>query len=67
MSIPIQAGPALINLRTLDETNPVVFHTVYYKEVPLVTGNMDETIIVTYSPKYKAYQKKIVVIRLIVQ
>ena len=49
----------MIDLRTLDETDPDVFHTVYYKEVPLVTGDMDETIIVTYSPKYKAYQQKI--------
>ena len=49
----------MIDLRTLDETDPEVFNTVYYKEVPLVTGDMDETIIVTYSPKYKAYQQKI--------
>ena len=49
----------LIDLRTLDETDPDVFNTVYYKEVPLVTGDMDETVIVTYSPKYKAYQQKI--------
>lgn len=33
--------------------------TIYYKEIPLVTGNMDETLIVTYSPKYKAYQQKL--------
>ena len=26
---------------------------------PVVTGNMDETLIVTYSPKYKAYQRRI--------
>lgn len=49
----------MIDLRTLDETDPEVYNTVYYKEVPLVTGDMDETIIVTYSPKYKAYQQKI--------
>lgn len=49
----------MIDLRTLDETDSEVFHTIYYKEVPLVTGDMDETIIVTYSPKYKAYQQKI--------
>ena len=48
-----------IDLRTLDETDEEVFNTVYYKEIPVVTGNMDETIIVTYSPKYKAYQRKI--------
>lgn len=27
--------------------------------IPVVSGDMDETIIVTYSPKYKAYQPKI--------
>lgn len=48
-----------INLRTLDETDEKVFNTIYYKEIPIVTGNMDETVIVTYSPKYKAYQQKI--------
>lgn len=49
----------MIDLGTLDETDPSVYNTVYYKEVPLVTGDMDETVIVTYSPKYKAYQQKI--------
>lgn len=48
-----------IDLRTLDEADEEVFNTVYYKEVPIVTGNMDETLIITYSPKYKAYQRKI--------
>lgn len=49
----------MIDLRTLDETDETVFNTIYYKEVPVVTGNMDETVIVTYSPKYKDYQQKI--------
>lgn len=49
----------LIDLRTLDESDPKVFNTIYYKEYPLVTGDMDETVIITYSPKYKAYQSKI--------
>lgn len=48
-----------IDLRTLDETDESVYHTIYYKEIPLITGDMDETLIVTYSPKYKAYQQKI--------
>ena len=48
-----------INIRDLDETDEEVFNSIYYKEVPVVTGNMDETLIVTYSPKYKAYQEKI--------
>lgn len=48
-----------IDLRTLDETDDEVYNAIYYKEVPVVTESMDETLIVTYSPKYKAYQKKI--------
>lgn len=48
-----------IDLRTLDETDPEVFNTVYYKEFPIVTDDMDETLIITYSPKYKAYQRSI--------
>ena len=49
----------LIDLRTLDESDPEVYNTIYYKEYPLVTGDMDEMVIITYSPKYKAYQSKI--------
>ena len=49
----------LIDLSDLDEFDPDIFETVFYKEVPVVNGNMDETVIVTYSPKYKAYQQKI--------
>ena len=48
-----------IDLRTLDENDEEVYNSIYYKEVPIVTGSMDETLVVTYSPKYKAYQKKI--------
>lgn len=48
-----------IDLRTLDESDPEVYNTMYYKEYPIVTGDMDETVIITYSPKYKAYQQKI--------
>ena len=48
-----------IDISTLDESDPEVYETIYYKEVPVVNGNMDETVIVTYSPKYKAYQKRI--------
>ena len=49
----------MIDLRTLDETDEEIYNSVYYKEYPLVTGDMDETLIVTYSPKYAAYQRKI--------
>ena len=48
-----------IDIRTLDESDEEVYNTIYYKEVPVVTGDMDEALIVTYSPKYKAYQRKI--------
>lgn len=48
-----------IDIRDLDETDEDVFNSIYYKEVPVVTGDMDETLIVTYSPKYKAYQQNI--------
>ena len=48
-----------IDISTLDESDPEVYETIYYKEVPVVNGNMDETVIVTYSPKYRAYQKRI--------
>ncbi len=48
-----------IDLSTLDESDSEVYETIYYKEIPVVTGDMNETIIVTYSPKYKAYQRKI--------
>ena len=48
-----------IDITTLDETDEDIFNSIYYKEVPVVTGDMDETLIVTYSPKYKAYQEKI--------
>ena len=39
-----------IDIRTLDETDEEVFNSIYYKEVPVVTGDLDETLIVTYSP-----------------
>lgn len=48
-----------IDISTLDESDPDIYGTIFYKEVPVVNGNMDETVIVTYSPKYKAYQKRI--------
>lgn len=48
-----------IDIRALDETDETVFHSVYYKEMPLITGKTEETVIVTYSPKYKDYQRRI--------
>ena len=35
------------------------FSLITAKGVPVVTGDRDETLIVTYSPKYKAHQRKI--------
>ena len=49
----------LIDISTLDESNPDIYETIFYKEAPVVNGDMDEIVIVTYSPKYKAYQKSI--------
>ena len=47
------------DISTLDESDPDIYETIFYKEVPVVNGNMDEIVIVTYSPKYRAYQKRI--------
>lgn len=47
-----------IDISTLDESNPDIYETIFYKEVPVVNGDIDEIVIVTYSPKYKAYQKR---------
>lgn len=55
----VPSSKKMIDLRTLDESDPEIYNTIYYKEYPIVTGNMDETVIITYSPKYKAYQQKI--------
>lgn len=49
----------LIDISTLDETDETIFNTIFYKEIPVVNGDLDEILIVTYSPKYKAYQRKI--------
>lgn len=48
-----------IDISTLDETDEKVFESIYYKEVPVESKKISETIIVTYSPKYAAYQRKI--------
>lgn len=48
-----------VDISTIDESDSEVYETIYYKEIPVVTGDMDETLIVTYSPKYKAYQRQI--------
>ena len=55
----VPGSQKFIDISTLDETDPEVYNTVYYKEHPIVTGDMDETVIITYSPKYKTYQQRI--------
>ena len=32
---------------------------LYYKEIPYISGNIDQILIITYSPKYAAYQKAV--------
>lgn len=49
----------MIDLNDLDEEDPSIYNCVYYKEIPLDSKKLSETLIVTYSPKYKAYQKRI--------
>ncbi len=54
---PTQFGKAgstgFLDIRTLDETDEEVFNSIYYKEVPVFTGDLDGTLIVTYSPELK--------------
>ena len=48
-----------VDISTLDEDDPDIYHSIYYKEVPIESKKLSETLIVTYSPKYRAYQEKI--------
>lgn len=48
-----------IDISKLDENDPEVYESIYYKEVPIESKKLSETMIVTYSPKYKAYQANI--------
>lgn len=48
-----------IDISTLDENDEEVYNSIYYKEIPLDNKKLNETIIVTYSPKYRAYQSSI--------
>lgn len=48
-----------IDLKDLDESNLDVYESFYYKEIPLESKGVSEMLVVTYSPKYKAYQQKI--------
>lgn len=55
----VPGSSRMIDLSTIDETDETVYDTIYYKEIPLGTKGIDETLIVTYSPKYKAYQRSV--------
>lgn len=48
-----------IDLNDLDEEDPEVFNSIYYKEIPYDSNELSETLIVTYSPKYRKYQASI--------
>lgn len=48
-----------ININDLDEDDENIYNNIYYKEIPIKDSDIDERIIVTYSLKYKAYQKSI--------
>lgn len=55
----VSGDGTFIDLTTLNEEDPEVFNSIYYKEIPIKIKKFEETMIVTYSPKYKAYQAKI--------
>ena len=50
---------SFIDLNDLDENDETTFNSIYYKKIPAESSIENETIVVTYSPKYKAYQEKI--------
>lgn len=48
-----------VDLKDLNEDDPTVYNSIYYKEIPIDSKKVNETLIITYSPKYRAYQAKI--------
>lgn len=48
-----------IDISKLDPNDEDTFNTVFYKEMPLISKDMEETLIVTFSFKYQAYQRQI--------
>lgn len=48
-----------VDISKLDEDDPIVYGSIYYKEIPIESKKLSETMIVTYSPKYRAYQANI--------
>lgn len=55
----VPGSDRMIDISTIDESDEAVYNTIYYKELPMGTKGLDEVLIVTYSPKYKAYQRNI--------
>ena len=47
-----------IDISTLDESDPDIYETIFYKEVPAINGNMDEIIIVTLFSKIQGIPEK---------
>lgn len=55
------------DFRRLSDSKRVSFEAIggedsnelYYKEIPYTSGNIDQRLIVTYSPKYAAYQQSV--------
>ena len=48
-----------IKLPELDEEDKVIFNRIYYKERWIIEDGLEQRLIVSYSPKYRAYQEKI--------
>jgi len=48
-----------IKLSELDEKNKKVFNRIYYKERWYIEDGLEQRLIVSYAPKYRAYQEKI--------
>lgn len=48
-----------VDISKLDENDPIIYESIYYKEMPIEFKKLSETMIVTYSPKYRAYQANI--------
>ncbi len=49
----------LFNLDEIDEDEPAYQNAIFYKMIPIESKKLSETLLVTYSIKYKKYQKKI--------
>lgn len=45
-----------VDITKLPETDK---DNLFYKEIPYESGNMDQLLIITYSPRYAAYQKQV--------